>query len=327
MMTQHEKQAVSQSYLLDSNLPARPLIRTFQAGVHSIWVQELWKGAMHARWSISDVALQSVLAASKLVLIAEQGGVPLGIGAVDYDTFGEAGLIFLIVEPAWQRRGIGTLIVEALEYRLRSMQISVLRLGAVSTAAYLWPGLPIEADAAWPFFVHRGWRLEEGCDDLVRELGAFESPSWLVESLESAGVKLRLCSPALRTRVAEFETAVFPVWARYFRQNHPSSESDDRILIAQDAAGELVGTLLLEAEAPCLWNRDEGVRIGSVNALGVAPKSRQQGIGLALAARAMEILQGRGCAKCYIQWTGLAAWYGKLGTSVWARYRMAKKLL
>lgn len=27
------------------------------------------------------------------------------------------------------------------------------------------------------------------------------------------------------------------------------------------------------------------------------------------------------------QWTGLAAWYGKLGTSVWAHYGMAKKLL
>ena len=327
MITPHESQGATKKYLLDAVSPARSLIRAFDPSVHSIWLQELWQKAMHARWSISNGALQSVLSATKLVLIAEQDGIPLGIGAVDYASFGEAGLIFLIVDPACWRQGIGTAIVEALESQLKTMQISVLRLGAVSTATYLWPGMPTEMDTAWPFFARRGWRLEEGCDDLVQELGGFQTPDWLVRSLETAGVTLSLSSPKLRTSVATFEAETFPAWASYFGQENSSPGSDDQILVAQNAEGEIVGTLLLDAEIPRRWSMDENLRVGSINALGVVSERRQQGIGLALAAKALELLQERGCAKCYIQWTGLAAWYGKLGASVWARYRMAKRPL
>ena len=112
-----------------------------------------------------------------------------------------------------------------------------------------------------------------------------------------------------------------------FQAEQSLAETDDQILVAQDADGEVVGTLLVDVNIPRRWSKDENLCVGSINALGVAPKNRQHGIGLALTARAMELLQERGCAKCYIQWTGLAAWYGKLGTSVWARYRMAKKSL
>ncbi|MGI4853902.1 MAG: GNAT family N-acetyltransferase [Janthinobacterium lividum] len=122
-----------------------------------------------------------------------------------------------------------------------------------------------------------------------------------MKSRETAGVALRLSSPALRISVADCETVSFPAWANYFRHKYASPENDDQILVAQSVEGEIVGTVLLDAEIPRLWSVDEDVRVGSINALGVTPKRRQQGIGLALAAKAMEILQERGCAKCYIQ--------------------------
>ena len=83
----------------------------------------------------------------------------------------------------------------------------------------------------------------------------------------------------------------------------------------------------MDAKIPQRWSADDDLRVGSINALGVLTSRQRQGIGLALAAKAMEVLRDRGCSKAYIQWTGLTAWYGKLGASVWACYRMAAKLL
>lgn len=273
------------------------------------------------------MVLNTVLSETKLVLVAERQGCPVGVGAVDYEVSGEAGLVFLVVDPVLQGQGIGTSLLRALERELKTLHIHVLRLGAVSTATYLWPGLPAEMASAWPFFERRGWCLEEGCADLVQKLAGFATPGWLTESLKYAGVSLRLSNFELRASVAAFEAEHFPAWFCYFKQSQHAQGVDERVLVAHDAQQKIVGTVLLDANVPCRWSVDEKTQIGSINALGVAPRHRQRGIGLALAARAMEVLQERGCAKCYVQWTGLAAWYGKLGTSVWAYYRMAKKLL
>ncbi|MGI4758556.1 MAG: GNAT family N-acetyltransferase [Janthinobacterium lividum] len=282
---------------------------------------------MPLRWSVSGAVLQSVLSETKLVLVAERHGSPVGIGAVDYDFSGEAGLVLLIVDPAHQKTGIGASLLRSLEERLRSLQVRVLRLGAVSTATYLWPGLPSEMEAAWPFFERRGWMLEEACADLVQDLAGFTPPEWIHESLAGSRVVLQLANPAGRSSVAAFEAANFPAWAEYFNGDERLPDGDGRILVAQSCDGEILGTLLMDAKIPRRWSADDNLRVGSINALGVLPSRQRQGIGLALAAKAMEVLRDRGCSKAYIQWTGLTAWYGKLGTSVWARYYMAKKPL
>jgi predicted N-acetyltransferase YhbS len=55
-----------------------------------------------------------------------------------------------------------------------------------------------------------------------------------------------------------------------------------------------------------------------------AESLREQGIGLALAARATEIVRERGLARSYVGWTWLVDWYGKLGYRVWQEYIMAR---
>ena len=313
--------------LLRAEASAKPTFRAFDSLLDDVWLEDFWARTMPLRWRISGESLQAVLSDTKLILVAEHNGRPVGLGAVDYDLSGEAGLVFLAVDPVWQGRGIGTKLLQALERDLKALQIHILRLGAVSTATYLWPGMPVELDAAWPFFERRGWLREEGCADLIQKLDGFVTPAWLTNGMDDAGVTLRLSSSELRATVAAFEAEHFPAWSGYFRQSLLSNDENERVLIAQNVSGEIVGTLLLDAAVPRRWCVDENAQAGSINVLGVARRKRQRGIGLALAAKAMEILQARGCAKCYIQWTGLAAWYGKLGTSVWADYCMAKKPL
>ena len=306
---------------------SKPVVRSYNPLTDRVWLDTLWASAMPSRWSISGAVLQSVLSEAKLVLVAEQHGSPVGIGAVDYVPCGEAGLILLMVDPAHQRQGIATRLLQSLQARLNALGATVLRLGAVSTGTYLWPGMPAELEDSWQFFTKKGWLAEESCADLVQELQTFRTPIWVAQRILATGIVLRRSIPALRSEIVAFERLNFPAWSTFFEEKLCRSELDDEVLIAQTVEGRIVGSVLLDTELSPRWSVDEGLHIGSINALGVAPEHQRHGIGLALAARAMELLQERGCAKCYVQWTGLDAWYGNLGTSIWAQYRMAQKSL
>jgi hypothetical protein len=59
----------------------------------------------------------------------------------------------------------------------------------------------------------------------------------------------------------------------------------------------------------------------------VAASVRENGIGLAIAARVTELLRERGAARSYVGWTWLVDWYGRLGYKVWQEYVMSWKTL
>jgi N-acetylglutamate synthase-like GNAT family acetyltransferase len=61
--------------------------------------------------------------------------------------------------------------------------------------------------------------------------------------------------------------------------------------------------------------------------VGVDPAARQQGIGLAMVARACELLSARGAEVCYCAYTYMEDWYAQLGFTRWRGYIMASALL
>ena len=294
--------------------PAMLTIRAFDLDVDLPWLHKLWERTLHPRWHLSSSALRKFLIETRLLLVAEGDGSPLGFCAVDYEPFEEAGISVLLVDPVHQRQGIASALLQEAERLLRAQGVRTLRLGAVSTGTYLWPGLPEEQQSALPFFARRGWIEEEHCADLVQDLDNFETPAWVSDRLKDLGIVLRLATRELHTRVITFERTNFPDWTCFIENGLSDS-------------GALVGTVLLESRRPERWKIDCGTQAGSLNVLGVAPQFQGQGVGLALTARAMEILRDRGCSRCYIQWTGLTDWYGKLGSRPWARYSMASKAL
>ena len=305
---------------------AVPVIRAFEPERDLHWLHALWQETMHSRWALLKKSLYNVLADARVLLVAERHGFRVGFCAADHDEMGNAGLLVILVEPSVQRCGIGSALLEQLEAVLHTARIVSLRLGAVSTGTYFWPGLPAENDSVWPFFLGHGWKQEESCADLVQDLACFSMPLWVQERLREARVTLRRSVPYLRHRILEFEQANFPAWTA-FMANELASSGDENLLLAQAENGEIVGTLLMKASIPSVWKSDTGQTAGSLNLVGVSIDRQRQGIGLALTGRAMEVLRERGCARCYIQWTGLIEWYGKLGAAVWAEYRMAQKAL
>jgi predicted N-acetyltransferase YhbS len=66
---------------------------------------------------------------------------------------------------------------------------------------------------------------------------------------------------------------------------------------------------------------------GGLGPIGVDEGRRGLGLGLALLRACIEELAGRGVGLMAIDWTDLAAFYGKMGFKIWKTYRMASKEL
>lgn len=65
-----------------------------------------------------------------------------------------------------------------------------------------------------------------------------------------------------------------------------------------------------------------GKSVGAIGCVGVAANMQGQGIGIALVARATELLIERGVEICSIDWVVLTDFYAKLGYTVWRGYDM-----
>ena len=126
--------------------------------------------------------------------------------------------------------------------------------------------------------------------------------------------------------VVEFERRHFPKWAGFY-ENALRLQKYDNVLFAKAFNGAVIGTVLLNGNEQVPWKIDIDSRCGSLAVLGVAKELEGKGIGTALAARSAEIVKERGCSTCYIGWTGLVTWYGKLGATIWSEYLTSTKQL
>ena len=179
----------------------------------------------------------------------------------------------------------------------------------------------------WAFFHACGWREGEHSFDLVRDLAGYVTPPGVYERLRPT-ITITQATPVDATAILSFEEQHFPQWFPYYQHVlHHQGYAD--VVVAKEVNQGIVGTsLILDPHAPG-WHDDIswlsllGKNTGGVGALGVAESMREQGIGLALAARATELVHERGLERSYLGWTWLVNWYGKLGYQVWQEYVMS----
>src|SRR5579859_7261886 len=97
-------------------------IRPFAAAADRAWVGLLWQAAVPPCWPVLPAGIGQLGEG----LVAQAGQVPVGFAALD-----PAGSIPLIlVQPGWQRRGIGTALLEAALRQVRAGSVGTVTAGS-----------------------------------------------------------------------------------------------------------------------------------------------------------------------------------------------------
>jgi beta-N-acetylhexosaminidase len=290
-------------------------------------LERLWAAALGSVWPLLPGALGIV----RDGLIAElrhgedsggrkrDGGDPGGraVGAVAVDPAGSIPL--LLVDPAHQRRGVGTRMLEAGMRRLGGLGAATVGLGSGGDD-YIWPGVPDDLPGAVGFFEARGWGFDHTVIDLVADLRGYEAPAGVGERAGRAGVSIEVMAGPERAEVMAFEAATFPEWVVWFER------LDSSVLVARDRAGAVVGTLLFRGPlGATIYEPLLGPEAGTIGCVGVAARARGAGVGSAMVARASELLRDAGTRACHIGWTRREQFYARVGYVPWRRYHMARR--
>jgi len=240
-----------------------------------------------------------------------------GVGVVAVDPAGSIPL--LVVDPAYQRRGVGTRLLEAGMARLGRLGATTVALGS-GGSDYIWPGVPDDLPGAVGFFRARGWGFDHTVIDLVADLRGYEAPAGVGERAGRAGVSIQVMKAPERAEVMAFEAATFPAWVGWFER------LDSSVLVARDRAGAVAGTLLFRGPlGATIYEPLLGPDAGTIGCVGVAAPARGAGVGSAMVARASELLRDAGTRACHIGWTRRERFYTRVGYSPWRRYHMARR--
>jgi beta-N-acetylhexosaminidase len=240
-----------------------------------------------------------------------------GVGVVAVDPAGS--LPLLVVDPAYQRRGVGTRLLEAGMARLGRLGATTVALGS-GGSDYIWPGVPDDLPGAVGFFRARGWGFDHTVIDLVADLRGYVAPAGVGERAGRAGVSIQVMKAPERAEVMAFEAATFPDWVGWFER------LDSSVLVARDRAGAVAGTLLFRGPlGATIYEPLLGPDAGTIGCVGVAAPARGAGVGSAMVARASELLRDAGTRACHIGWTRRERFYTRVGYSPWRRYHMARR--
>jgi GNAT superfamily N-acetyltransferase len=290
-------------------------------------LERLWEAALGTVWPLLPGALDLVRAG----LVAERqaggerpggeagaaGWVGRGVGVVALDPAGSIPL--LLVDPAHQRQGVGTRLLEAGMARLGELGARTVGLGSGGDD-YIWPGVPDNLPGAVGFFEARGWEFDHTVMDLVADLRGYQAPAGVGERAGSAGVSIEVMAGPQRAEVMAFEAATFPDWVVWFER------LDSSVLVARDRPGAVVGTLLFRGPlGATIYEPLLGPEAGTIGCVGVAPRAQGSGVGSAMVARASELLRDAGTRACHIGWTRREQFYTRLGYRPWRRYHMARR--
>jgi GNAT superfamily N-acetyltransferase len=289
------------------------MIRDLDAAADRWVLDRLWEAALAPTWPLLPAGLDEI----RDGLVAEEGGRPVGVVAVD-----PAGSIpLLVVDPAHQRHGVGTALLDAALERLGAVGTRTVQLGG-GGESYIWPGVPDDLPAAVRFFSTRGWRWDQVVIDLVGDLGAFRAPAGVYERAARSGTTIGMAGEREHPEVLAFEAEHFPSWLRWFERR------DSTVLVARDGSGRMVGSLLFRGPGPDLTFAPMlGRMAGMIGCVGVAGRAQGRGVGSAMVVRASELLRDAGTRSCHISWTVRESFYARLGYAPWRRYLMSRRRL
>jgi len=307
---------------------AMPSIEPYDSARDEAAIFDLWQRALGAQWPMTRELLRRIIEASgarNAHLIARDGEQAIGLAMTQQ---GERGnLVALVVDPDRQRCGIGTALHDAALDQFRAAGAQRVQLGGGETR--FWPGVPTNLPVARAFFEARGWAFRWESIDLTQDLRGYQTPA----TLRSSQAIFRVATPADLDELLEFEQREFPAWLGAYQVVAQFGDTDDFLLACDPQNGAIIGALIMytphshPGRTDVIWKTLLGDDAGGLGCVGIVPAARKYGAGTLLVARGTEIVKERGVGTCFIGWTGLRAFYGRLGYREWRAYAMSMREL
>lgn len=270
-------------------------------------------------------------------LVARHGGQVIGFvlartrppaAGIDPET---GWLEAVIVDPAYQRRGLGRELVAHAEEYLASKGVKHIWAGGGPTMFF--PGPSTLLPGAQRFLEHCGYAPVQEVFDVLGNLETMPRLARVDEALRAAGARVCPCAEEEWELLDRFLAQHFPGNWREDRRRHRAMGAPSDEIYLLWVGGEIAGfAQTYRGDSPVLgpnvhWGPALGVAEGGLGPIGVAQAWRGRGLGLAVLAQALEGLRSRGVRHCVIDWTRLLDFYGILGFRVWRSYiRMRKDL-
>ena len=223
----------------------------------------------------------------------------------------------LAVHPKARRTGLATQLLKTAARDLSATGCTHLKVGG--SAAHLLPGVPLDGELTLRHFLRaNGATFGEVVHDLYLDL---RPP--LPEIPLNDDLTVKTDSP---DGVLRFLERVFPGrWResaeRYLEAGHTvlSLEREGEVLgfcCTFQPGADFVGPSLF-------WRQALTGRVAGLGPIGIDPKVRGQGQGLAFFVAAADWLRTRGAEHLLIDWTDLTGFYGWAGAHVWRSYQYA----
>jgi GNAT superfamily N-acetyltransferase len=218
-------------------------------------------------------------------------------------------LLLLCVGKAHRHNGIATKLLKQVEENIQKNYDKIV-LGHTDSH-YLFPGVPTEEGKE--FFIKNGYNFNWDAVDMLidmnnvlwKEVCAYDGDEFIFR------LKGNDDNAALKIYGDEIDG-----WGDFY-------VSAEMCLIAvEKSSGEFAGAIIIDEDN--LYNlslRDTG----GFGCVGVCEPFRKRGLGMRLCKEALEILSRKKIKKCFIGYTDLVSWYGKLGAKPIFKYAMGEK--
>ncbi len=304
-------------------------IQPYDVSADATFAFRLWQATVGQAWPLDFQRFQQILAAPRTqhFVLKEHGEVIGFVGTQCSQNWGmTAGhLLAVLVAPDRQRQGIGGALCETAFQHMREEDVRLIQLGGLSPR--FWCGVPANLEQTLPFFQKQGWESFVPVYDLTQDLSQYTTAPVFYQRVAEQQITLAPARLEDMADVLAFEEREYPSWLKHYETNNRLGDYQD-VFIARDRDGQLVGVLNTKTahshpERPELpWPALLGENAGVLGAVGVAAAMQGSGIGIALCAKASDVLKERGVGTCYIDWVEerTTHFYEKLGYAKWRSY-------
>ncbi|KAI8884240.1 glycoside hydrolase family 3 protein [Backusella circina FSU 941] len=321
----------------DTN-PSPFCVEPYHEQQHLEAVYQIWKSVYDPTWPLTLDKFSLVLSRLEqprhfVVKDPKDDSKIVGFAATQNLSDGNHGqLALVLVEPEYQRRGIGTLLNDTCVDMLKRAGCSNIKLG--SSYPRFFCGVPDGNDTlgqeAQAFFKRRGWTFQSGVVyDLIGDLTHYEMPVSIKDRMEKEQITFDVLHEDQVEELFAFQAKYFPYWLWTYQHHIKLGDLQD-ILVAKEKDGRIIGSLVANTKnshkyrSDLIW-RDEslyGPNGGGMACVGVASEERGRGIGIGIVAYANTVLRDRGVDKSYVDWVELVDFYRRTGYETWRSYRL-----